>query len=84
MTEETQIPECCKKYDEIEDKICGLKSEIEELICVGVLGWHQNFVIYKITKVTPNQLGMGYCTVCGEEVEEFLPDISIKDIMMQI
>jgi len=31
MTEETQIPECCIKYDEIENKISELNSEIEYL-----------------------------------------------------
>lgn len=31
MTEETQIPESCKKYDKIESKIAELNTEIETL-----------------------------------------------------
>ena len=42
-----------------------------ELLCVGDPGWKHEFVIYKVTKVRPNLLGMGHCTVYGEEVEEF-------------
>jgi len=44
---------------------------IGELLCVGNAGWKHEFVIYRVTKVKPNFLGMGHCTVYGEEVEEF-------------
>ena len=67
---------CKQKGDDHYEGILDLYPEyvipaIGGLLCVGDFGWKHEFVIYRVTKVRPNLLGMGHCTVYGEEVEEF-------------
>ncbi|MDD3915419.1 MAG: hypothetical protein PHF76_12325 [Bacteroidales bacterium] len=67
---------CKQKGDDHYEGILDLYPEsvtpdIGELLCVGEFGWKHEFVIYRVTNVRPNLLGMGHCIVYGEEVEEF-------------